>query len=1043
MSVGRDITDRKHAEQALQRSNDLLRAIIEAAPTAIIGLDLDGKVQAVWNPAAEKMLGWSADEVMGRFLPTVSTEKEEEFRQFREWIRSGKTLDGIEVQRRKRDGTPIDYSIYASPLHDAEGRIVGNIAVLVNITERKRAEEKLRESEQKFRSLAESSPDNIIRYDKNARVMYVNHNVDLTVGYDLRSFIGKRVEASITYPRPRGYGEKLDQVIQTGHPDELEFEILNPQGELRTHRVRFVPERDNDGTVIGALAIGTDNTDRKRMEEALAESEKRYRLIAENTADTIAVFDLNMKPTYFSPAVQKLRGFTPQEAMAQSLSEILTPDSFEKANRVFLEQIALEESGAADPSRTVILELEVNRKDGSTVWVELSASFLRDEHSGPVGFLTIARDIGERRQGEQALRESEERYRTLIENQGEGVGIVDANERFTFVNPAGAMMFGLLPDGMTHRHLAEFVDGDQMRMVTEETRKRSAGEKSTYELPIKRADGERRVLLVTATPQLDKDGRFVGTFGVFRDITADKQANESLRKLQLASEQSPASIVITDVYGNIEYVNPKFERISGYARAEVQGKNPRVLKSGEISQNEYKQMWETIQSGAEWKGEFHNRRKDGELYWESASISPIKDNNGKITHFVAIKEDITERKRAEEKLKQHEIKRRELERQLVQAQKLESLGTLASGIAHDFNNILGIILGYSAPTESALSNPAKVATSFSAIQKAGLRGAALVKQLLTFARKGESVFTSISITQIIDELIHLLRETLPKTIAVSTDLSAETPSIIGDATQIHQVLLNLCVNARDAMPKGGRLFITTTTADYEGVISQFPKASAREYVLVRVTDTGTGMDDQTKQRIFDPFFTTKGPGRGTGLGLSLVYSIIESHHGMIAVESEVGKGTTFNLYFPVEERTVESYEAHSFEFGDVSGGTETVLVIEDEDMLAEMLKTTLTASGYAILTAHDGEQGLELFKRHQQEIAVVLSDFGLPKFGGDEVFRRIRALDPKARVIIASGFVEPAIKAEMLEMGLSKFVQKPYSPAEVLRAIRSALDVSR
>ncbi|MBI5472263.1 MAG: PAS domain S-box protein, partial [Ignavibacteriae bacterium] len=1207
--------DRIHLIEKRMESNDLLRAIIEATPAAIIGLDIEGKVQGVWNPAAEKMLGWRADEVMGKFLPTVSVEKEEEFRQFRQWICSGKSLDGIEVQRQKRDGTPIDYSIYASPLHGAEGQIVGNIAVLVDITERKKAEQErlvhvrflesmnqinramqqandidkmmkdalgvvlsvfdcdrawllypcdpdvstfcvpmeatkpeypgaqalnieiplspgeaenmrealntdgpvvyvagterpisaakqfgvqsqmfipvyprigkpwvfgihqcsypriwtseeqrffeeisrrlsdsltgflmyrnLQESEQKYRSLAESSPDNIMRYDKDGRVTYVNHNIDLTVGYDLRSFIGKRVEPTDKYPRPQGYGEKLDRVIQTGQPDEMEFEIRNPQGELRSHRVRFVPERDEHGSVIGAIALGTDITDRKRMEKALAESERRYRLIAENTADTIAVFDLNMKPLYFSPAVEKLRGFTPQESLTQSLAEVLTPDSFDKANRVFAEQMALEESGSADLDRTAILELEVYRKDGSTIWVELSATFLRDEHAKPVGFLTIARDIAERRRGEQALRESEERYRTLIENQGEGVGIVDAHEQFTFINPAGARMFGLSPVEMAQRNLAEFVNEDEMLAVKQETEKRSAGQKSTYELSITRADGERRVLLVTATPQLDKDGRFVGTFGVFRDITAAKRAHESLRKLQLASEQSPASIVITDVQGNIEYVNPKFERVSGYSREEILGKNPRILKSGASSEHEYKHMWQTILGGSEWRGEFRNKRKDGELYWESASISPIKDDAGKITHFVAIKEDITERKRAEEELKQHENKRRELERQLVQAQKLESLGTLASGIAHDFNNILAIILGYSAVSESTLTDPTKAANNFASIQKAGLRGAGLVKQLLTFARKGESVFTSLSINQIIAELIALLRETLPKTITVSTDLHPKAPSIIGDATQLHQVILNLCVNARDAMPKGGNLSITTTTVNYDTVTARFPNASAREYVLARISDTGTGMDEQTKQRIFDPFFTTKGPGRGTGLGLALVYSIVESHHGMIAVDTEVGKGTAFNLYFPIEEPMIESYETQRDHPSNVAGGTETVLVIEDEEMLAEMLRTSLVANGYAVLSAYDGEQGLALFERHQQDIAVVLSDFGLPKYGGDEVFRRIRALDPKARVIIASGFVEPAIKAEMLQMGLSKFVQKPYSPAEVLYAIRSTLDVSR
>jgi PAS domain S-box-containing protein len=722
------------------------------------------------------------------------------------------------------------------------------------------------------------------------------------------------------------YAPWREAAIQHGYRAALALPLTSEGLTLGTLDIYSGEENSFDAAEVDILkeladdlAFGLSTLRRRKRqvqaEQALRESEERYRLIAENTAETIAVLDLRLHSTYVSPSVLKLRGYAVQEAIAQSLDQILTPASLLKANNAFAEQMALESSGTADPWRTVFLELEEYCRDGSTIWVELSASFLRDNDLTPTGILTVTRDITERR-----------------------------------------------------------------------------------------------------------------------------HAEVQLRKLSLAVEQSPVSVIMTNTDGEIEYVNPKFMDITGYTRDEVLGKNPRILRSDDARPEVYRQLWETIKGGREWRGEFHNKKKNGELFWESASISPVRDESGIISHFVAIKEDITERKRAEEELRQYETKRLQLERQLIQAQKLESLGTLASGVAHDFNNILSIILGRSTLLERDLSNPAKASKNLAAILKATERGALIVRQLLTFARKGEPVFASVSINDIVNEVVNLLGETIPKTITVFTDLKPGVPAIVADATGIHQVLLNLCVNARDAMPEGGNLTITTTIMDNESVVPQFPGATSGEYVLVRVTDTGTGMDEETKQRIFDPFFTTKGPGKGTGLGLAVAYSIVEEHDGMIAVESAPGKGTTFSLFFPIEEHPAMSGEVSAHHIDDIPGGRETVLLIEDEEMLADLVKSVLDASGYTVLTARDGAEGLMMFERHQDQIAVVLSDIGLPKYGGDEVFKRIKLMDPKARVILASGFVEPRVKSELLEAGLERFIQKPYSPSEVLHAIRAAID---
>ena len=383
-----------------------------------------------------------------------------------------------------------------------------------------------------------------------------------------------------------------------------------------------------------------------------------------------------------------------------------------------------------------------------------------------------------------------------------------------------------------------------------------------------------------------------------------------------------------------------------------------------------------------------------------------------------------------------------LEEQLRQAQKLESLGTLAGGIAHDFNNILGIIMGHSALLERLKADPQNLSQSIDAITRATQRGASLVKQLLTFARKSEAIFETVSINDIIREINKLLQETIPKTIIISTSLQQDLPVIVADASQIHQVLLNLCVNARDAMPIRGTLSISTSTVEGEMLSSRFPKVTARQYVRIEVADTGIGMDESTRQRIFEPFFTTKAPGKGTGLGLAVVFGIIEYHTGFIDVRSAPGEGTIFTVYLPIPEHAPEVSQRARKGVEEITGGTETILVIEDEEMLRNLAKAILVSNGYTVLTAEDGMQGVEMYQSHQKEIAVVLSDIGLPLLGGQDVFRRIREINPEAKVIMASGFFDPETKSEMYKAGLKNFIQKPYLSDDVLQKIREVIDTN-
>ncbi|MGJ4786471.1 ATP-binding response regulator [Leptospira koniambonensis] len=448
----------------------------------------------------------------------------------------------------------------------------------------------------------------------------------------------------------------------------------------------------------------------------------------------------------------------------------------------------------------------------------------------------------------------------------------------------------------------------------------------------------------------------------------------------------------------------------------------------------------TRQVGGEYREEYRIVRPDGEIRWIRDKAFPVKNEKGDTIRVAGVAEDITEHKLNEAQLQEAERKRSELEQQLIQAQKLESLGTLASGIAHDFNNILSIIMGHTSVIENNRTNPEKFSQHVSALHMATQRGASLVRQLLTFARKTEFNLEPVQINDIILEISKLISQTFPKNIRLFTDFQENLPLVQVDTNQIHQVLLNLCVNARDAMQDGGVLSLETFLADSGNLKIGYSKSLAEKYVILRISDSGTGMSEKTKQRIFEPFFTTKDIGKGTGLGLALAYSVIDNHKGWIEVDSELGKGTTFFVYLPVPKERSAVNTKPIYSESESLGGNESILVIEDEELLRNMLADLLTSKGYKVYLAIDGEDGVEQFLLKHSEIQLVLTDLGLPKFGGGEVIKRIRAIHSSVKILLASGFMEPELKLSLNDFGVSYFIQKPYLGSEILSCIRSALD---
>jgi two-component system cell cycle sensor histidine kinase/response regulator CckA len=512
---------------------------------------------------------------------------------------------------------------------------------------------------------------------------------------------------------------------------------------------------------------------------------------------------------------------------------------------------------------------------------------------------------------------------------------------------------------------------------------------------------------------------------VGHDITRQRMAEEQFFKLSRAVEQSPVAMVITDADGNVQYVNAKFIEATGYTLEYTIEHKVQVLREVHPDPESYQKFMEVMRAGGDWRGEHVHQRPDGKKIWESVHVSCLRNSAGEITNLLCLREDITGR--------------RELEEQLRQAQKMESVGTLAGGIAHDFNNLIAIINGYADLAQMMPGDNAVLQKCVVEIKKASSRATGLVRQILTFSRKADVKFLSVDLNHLIRDLVALLAETFPRNVTFNFQPYDKLMALHADQNQLQQIILNLCVNARDAMPAGGTLTLTTTVADP----ATLPAALRRDrkYACLVVTDTGTGMTPEVRTRIFEPFFTTKAVNQGTGLGLAVVYGIVASHEGAITVDSSPGCGTTFRIYLPFAQSS-EIIPALIRE-AEFPPGSESVLVAEDEAPLRMLLQAALISKGYKVTLAVDGTSAIEQLTALDLHFDAVLLDLNMPGVSGLEVYKMVRAVRPDVKVIVLTGHLTTQARTEFEQLGMRHLLAKPYALDELGRQLRELLDGGR
>ncbi|MCH6554676.1 MAG: PAS domain S-box protein [Acidobacteria bacterium] len=802
---------------------------------------------------------------------------------------------GLDLVGRRKDGSEFPVDVTLGPLKTEEGLLV--ISVIRDITERKHAEETLRESEEKYRTIIQTIEDGYYEVDIAGNFTFHNDSLCRILGYSPSELMGMNNQQYADAETSKQVYQAFNKVFRTGQPrQEFNWQIIRKDGTKRFVDTSIHLIRDAASKPIGFRGIVRDITERKRAEEALRESEERFRSMFEATAIGVAVADMNGHLVESNRRLQEMLGYSGEELHRMVFTEFTHPEDASADMELYKELI----TGKRDHYQ---MEKRYIRKVDRVVWVRLTVSLMRGAGNEPHFAIGMVEDITERKRAEEALRQSEAEYRSLIQGAAYGIYRSTTEGKFLDVNPALVAMLGY--------------------------------------------DSEAELL---------------------------------------------AANLATEIYRD-------------------PGERARIVAR-------HLERWDGLE--VEWK------RKDGTPITVRLSGRVVRGTQSELAYFEGIAENITEQ--------------RLLEAQLRQAQKMEAVGRLAGGVAHDFNNLLMVMRGYTELLLGRLSANDPLRRNAEEIQKAADRATSLTQQLLAFSRKQVMQPKVFDLNAVVSDTEKMLRRLIGEDIELATILGAELSRVKADPGQIEQVILNLAVNARDAMPQGGKLVLETANVELtQAFARQHPGVTPGPHVMLAMSDTGVGMDAETQARIFEPFFTTKEKGKGTGLGLATVYGIVKQSGGYIWVYSEAGQGTTFEIYLPRVEDAVTADQEEQVASQSPSG-SETVLVVEDEAPVRKLAREFLENSGYTVLEAEDPVEAIKLSDRHQGPIHLMVTDAVMPKMSGHELAQQMASVRPEMKVLYVSGYTDDALGQYGVLTQDSFFLQKPFSLDTLARKMRTLLE---
>ena len=768
---------------------------------------------------------------------------------------------------------------------------------------------------------------------------------------------------------------------------------------------------------VHQIELEMQNEELRRSERELAGSRERY----------FELYDL--APVGYCTVTEKglvqeanltlasLIGVERRALIKQPFSRFVHPDDAGKYH-LARRQILLTEEPQS-------YELRMVKQNGQHFYGLLGCNLTRGVDGANLCRLVLT-DISQYKQAEESRMESEDKFSHMFHSSPTAMALTTLQDgRYLDVNEQFLRMIERSREqvvGMTTVEQGIFTDAAERTRFTSRIDKLRSVHNIEIEIPFG-ADRKLQVLWSAVVVLIGGDKCLLNSY---MDITARKRTEEKMLLRGAALEAAANAIVITDRSGNLEWANSAFSTLSGWSLNEAHGKNLRdLVKSGKQDGTVYAQLWATILSGKVWSGEIINRRKDGALRTEEMTITPVRSELGDITHFIAIKQDVTD----------HKI----LESHYLKAQRMEAVGSLAAGVAHDLNNLLAPIMIINGLLKDKAPDEA-TRNLLSMTQTSAKRGADIIKQLLTFSRGHEGERMTVQVRHIITEMTSLIRETFPREIDIQSNVSKDLWLVRADPSQLHQILMNLCVNARDAMPEGGRLTIRgTNVTKTEADLTLPPETKPGPYISIEVLDTGQGIPEDIKHRIFEPFFTTKEPGKGTGLGLSTVFGIVKSHGGYVELVSSSEHGTMFRVNLPAIAEDTQLLMDVPIEQRPSSWKKQTIMVVDDEQFIRDSLRMVLEQEHYQVLTAPNGKEALKQYLLHQSEISLVLTDLMMPVMNGEALIRGLRTINPNLKIIAMSGVGETSKGQRLKELGVPEILMKPFVSSLLLSAVANRL----